>query len=1043
MVSDAVFGAWVEAEAAGEATEAQVDALWAEAPRWHDVLVNLLADTEDALASVRSLTGLEREQVVADFEAERKMLSAALVDLERGRRGESSREPELQLSWSAGRLIAWAGNELARPASLDVLSGLLRDAGASANAWGPEGAVVLADGSSAVALSAPIGDVLGWTLGCGTRPGASASVRWFGQLAAWAMHLTARGSVVPVLRQLPRKDKPRASTGEFAVRWLPVCIAGNLLDAFVAAMPGSVATAEPSADAEVLTRAVLAGIVDVVCREAARLVEVAAPPPHATQRAEIAESYLTRLDGTTFDAPTDQGRDLARRIDDWARPVTEPLKRPLIIRLDKPDSSNAWHVSVLANGSNGTLVSVDIARVTSASAATRRRINDDLDRVERLLPELRRPGSDRRGETILTQGEAWELMSTIGQELTDAGFDVRVPLISRDSPRPQLRLSASDVRGTGASQLAHVDWSVLFDDVELTAADIARLAKEAVPLVHTNGRWVRLDDADLEAAAEALNQKSDTMTGGEMLRWALGLHDSPIAGGVVVDDGWVADLLEAARSATEAPMVEPATFRGTLRSYQLDALAWLQFCEQAALGGILALDMGLGKTPTVLAHIAETVAGGPTLVIAPPAVVGNWAAEAHKFTNSLRVVVHHGASRAENDEIAAEAAKADVILTTYGTAIRDLEALKSVTWNHIVLDEAQAIKNPSSETARGLRELNARTRIALTGTPIENGLGDLWSILDFLNPGLVGDRNGFVAQLSAHEDDSERAGEEALRALNGLLVFRRMKTEPGIADELPDQIDETDHCSMTTEQIGLYQAVLDKLLLEKTSGEDAGQGRVLGAITALKQICNHPAAYTDDDGPLEGRSGKLARLEEIVEAVGAADEGLIVFTQYAKWGQRMADYLTTKTGVKVPCYHGGLARGARRPHRRRLPEGRRQQGAGALDEGRRHRAQPHRRQPRRALRPLVEPGRRGPGADRAWRIGQQRTVISHRLVCPGTIDDRVEEVVNGKRRIANLVLPKSSSPDDLDAEQIRQALGLRPDEILTEEAPAPVDEAAA
>ena len=242
------------------------------------------------------------------------------------------------------------------------------------------------------------------------------------------------------------------------------------------------------------------------------------------------------------------------------------------------------------------------------------------------------------------------------------------------------------------------------------------------------------------------------------------------------------------------------------------------------------------------------------------------------------------------------------MITTYATAVRDIDALAATTWRTLVLDEAQAIKNPTSDTAQQLRRLHAKTRLALTGTPIENGLGDLWAILDFTNPGLVGSRPSFIAQMSGD-------GEAALRALNGLLLFRRTKTEPEVAAELPDKIDELDHCTMTPEQIGLYQAVLDDLVANVADADgETKKGAILAAITALKQICNHPSAYRDDGQPLAGRSGKLARLEEIVESVFAAGERILVFTHFATWGRRLADHLTEVTGMPIACYDGSLAR---------------------------------------------------------------------------------------------------------------------------------------
>jgi SNF2 family DNA or RNA helicase len=495
---------------------------------------------------------------------------------------------------------------------------------------------------------------------------------------------------------------------------------------------------------------------------------------------------------------------------------------------------------------------------------------------------------------------------------------------------------------------------------------------------------------------------------------------------VSVAEGWAANLVGAARAVSSEPADEPDGFAGELRTYQRDALSWLGFCDSAGLGGCLALDMGLGKTPTVLAHVLATSGEGPTMVIAPPAVVGNWAAEAAKFTPELRVTIHHGATRATADEIATEVAGADMVITTYGTALRDLEELSEIQWHRVVLDEAQAIKNPASNVARGLRALPSRFRLAMTGTPVENSLGDLWAILDFVNPDLVGDRADFVSELS-----HAGSGEAALRMLNGILVFRRTKTEPEIAAELPERIDETDHCTMTAEQIGLYQAVLDELVTDMASGA-GGKGHVLAAITKLKQICNHPAAFTGDDDPLDGRSGKLARLEEIIDTVFSAGERVVIFTQYASWAVRLAEHLTKRTGTVVAAYHGGLARTARD---RILEEFANTDGGAALvlslkagGAGLNLTAANHAVLFDRWWNPAVEDQAR----DRTWRLGQERTVIFHRLECPGTIDERVEEIVAGKRRVADLVLPKSSSLDDLDAGQIQRALGLRDDEVLTD-----------
>jgi SNF2 family DNA or RNA helicase len=568
--------------------------------------------------------------------------------------------------------------------------------------------------------------------------------------------------------------------------------------------------------------------------------------------------------------------------------------------------------------------------------------------------------------------------------------------------------------------------------VELTAVEVAQLARQARPLVKSSRGWVEIDRVDLEHAAAALAERehSTQLTGADILRYSIGLDGPGLRGGVEVrGHSWATDIVDRAGAASTSPVTRPDGFTGELRAYQAEALAWLGFLDAAELGGCLALDMGLGKTPTVLAQLARTTASGTALVVAPAAVVGNWAAEAARFVPELRVVVHHGASRSAAAQLEAEIAEADVVITTYATAVRDVEALAAVSWRTIVLDEAQAIKNPSSETAVQLRRIPARIRLALTGTPIENGLGDLWAILDFTNPGLIGSRPAFIAQLSGD-------GDTALRALNGILLFRRTKSEPQVAAELPDKIEELDHCTMTAEQIGLYQAVLDDLVSDVADPDSMGErkkGAILAAITALKQICNHPAAYRDDGQPLAGRSGKLARLEQIIDAVFAADERILVFTHFATWGRRLAAHLSDLTDTAIASYDGSLTRGTRDRLVREFQQG---QGFGALvlslkagGTGLNLTAANHVVLYDRWWNPAVEDQAR----DRAWRIGQHRTVISHRLVCPGTVDERVEEVVAGKRHIAQLVLPRSSSITDLNTDQLRLALGLRPEELLTDD----------
>nr|MBA3282697.1 DEAD/DEAH box helicase [Acidimicrobiia bacterium] len=941
-------------------------------------------------------------------------------------------EVRLQASWHGGDVVVWAAGPGTAPATGDELSDRLEAIGGPAVGWSQHAAIPLPSGARAAALAIPVQESLGWLVAVGGglgREGVGASVAWLGRVAVAAVRLVAGGAIVPTL---PGVKRPDGKSLDLAVTWVPALLEESVLEDLTAAMPGPVTVLAPNrADPRAVTLDLLGAVVDAIVREAAGRLELPAPPPYTTTTASVAEAVVTRLDGSHFVAPVAPGAEVSKRLDRWAKPVTGSLRSRLVVSLEPPDSGNAWFLSVLGPGVEGGLLPIEAA---IADGKATKPLVDELVRLERIFPALMRPGGQRRGQVYLSQDEAWELMTVTGAALEAAGFDVRVPSLSRRKPSAGLRLFTEPTGDTvvGAQQLSNVRWSVLFDDVELTATQIAQLAEEARPLVRSRGKWVELDLVDLKEAAAALAERSNKtrLTGAEILRHSVGLEGSPLAGGLSVEgSGWATDLLSKASAVPAELTTKPEGFEGELRPYQADALAWLGFLDSADLGGCLALDMGLGKTPTMLAHLRRTVGtGSPALVVAPPAVVGNWAREAEKFTPGLKVLVHHGASRSSGMVLDRAVADADVVITTYGTAVRDVEALSAMAWSRLVLDEAQVIKNPANDTSQQLRQIPAASRIALTGTPIENGLGDLHAILDFCNPGLVGPRPSFIAQLSGE-------GEAALKALNGLLVFRRTKSEPDVAATLPDRIDELDHCMMTPEQIGLYQAVLDSLVVDASQvGGEPKQGAILAAITALKQICNHPAAYQKgDDRPLAGRSGKLSRLEEIVETVFAAGERILVFTHFAEWGMRLADHLTQVTGVGISCYHGGLARGARD---RMVEEFQALDGPGALvlslkagGTGLNLTGANHVVLYDRWWNPAVEDQAR----DRAWRIGQTKTVISHRLVCPGTVDERVEEVVAGKRHIADLVLPKSSSMSDLDPDQLRAALGLRPETLLTEE----------
>ena len=488
------------------------------------------------------------------------------------------------------------------------------------------------------------------------------------------------------------------------MRWVPALVGRDRLHDLVTRMPTSVVALQPAAQADAVCRSVLAAVVDAISRAgAARLVAPAASP-HASTRTEIAEAVLSGLDGRPFVADADPAGRIGEDLKRWAGPVTANHRVGLTVRLDAPQADGGWLLSVEATGVDKHPMPVEHALVV-ASGTKSQQVEVQLRRLERLLPVLRRP-STRRGQVILDGDEAVELMFSTGPGLVAAGFDALLPIMSNRRPRPQLRLFAEAVGPSqvGVQQLANVRWSVFFDDLELDAAGIAALAKEAKPLVQVRGRWVHIDRADLTAAASALAERADItqLTGAAVIRHAVGLEGTALAGPVQVDgSGWAADLLRGATTHPPAPIDTPDGFAGQLRSYQAEAAGWLGFLDRAGLGGCLAMDMGLGKTPTLLAQVLVDRGHGPSLVICPPAVLSNWASEANRFTKTLKVAVHHGPRRAEGDGVSRLAASSDIVLTTYATAVRDIVPLSAITWRRVVVDEAQVIKNLSERD--GLR----------------------------------------------------------------------------------------------------------------------------------------------------------------------------------------------------------------------------------------------------------------------------------------------------------------------------------------------------
>ena len=483
---------------------------------------------------------------------------------------------------------------------------------------------------------------------------------------------------------------------------------------------------------------------------------------------------------------------------------------------------------------------------------------------------------------------------------------------------------------------------------------------------------------------------------------------------------WTDELLAGLPDERLQEEHEPAGFVGELRPYQRRGLAWLRFLDRLGLGGCLADDMGLGKTATTLAHLLDRP--GPHLVVCPLSVVHNWQAEAARFAPSLRVVVHHGAERAEQ-----ELAGADLVVTTYGLLHRDVEHLGAVAWSTVVADEAQVIKNPATHAAKAMRTLRAGQKLALTGTPVENRLADLWAILDVVDPGLLGSRERFRHRFAKPiERDGDGDAAARLRRITQPFVLRRTKADRSLVPDLPDKIEQVAWAGLTREQAVLYQHVVDQLLANAAAETGMKRrGLVLAALTRLKQICNHPVHVLGDGSRLAGRSGKLARFDELVDELLDVGERALVFTQFKEMGDLLVRHLGERLELRAPFLHGGVSRA-----RRDAMVADFQAGLGcplllvslkAGGTGLNLTAASQVIHYDRWWNPAVE----DQATDRAWRIGQGRTVNVHKLVCEGTVEERIAALIDQKRALADTVVGSGESwLSELSTAELRDLVRL-------------------
>ncbi len=942
-----------------------------------------------------------------------------------------------------GRLALWLPGDAADPWPSPRIAAAPQHDGAAPARLDPWTVPTLAfEPDAAIRL------LLAGTLQTDETPG-DASLVHLAATVLFGLDLAARGRFLPGL--VPTQD----GRG-FEARWLPVPGATDAerIRALARAMPPA-CRAEAGAQGDRRGR----GAVDVLAQMLTDVVDAVARAgvgPRPFRRAGAQAKRTAPLDVMVDALVAAKPAVLpdSREVHDLALVVTTWHRRAAAggsgfrtcFRVVPPGDGTdgtarqAWALEILLQAVDDPSLLVPAAdawRSGRRLAAFGRRLDDpqerllaDLGRATRLHPPL--DPMLHRAHPVgldLDVAAAYAFLREGAPVLAEAGFGIQLPSWWRaGGPRIAARLRTSTRAAAGASAAAArlgldaiVDyrWELAIGDATVTADEIRELARLKVPLVRVRGQWVELRPEEVAAAVRLVERvpgrPDGAMTAGDVMRVELGLETAdiglPVMG--VIADGWLGTLLAAVGpDAGPTSRGTPAGFVGVLRPYQERGLAWLEFLGDLGLGACLADDMGLGKTAQVLALlVAErssptAATAGPTLVVCPMSVVENWRREAERFAPGLAAHVHHGSDRLGGEDLATATAGVDLVITTYGLVARDADALAAIDWGRLVLDEAQNIKNSAARQAQAVRRIRAPRRIALTGTPVENRLAELWSIMEVLNPGLLGSANAFRQRFAVPIErygDDDAAGR--LRRATAPFILRRLKSDRAIIADLPEKLEMTVYCTLTREQATLYQAVVDEMLerIESSDGIER-RGLVLATMLRLKQVCNHPAQMLADGSALAGRSGKLERMEEILEEVLAEGDRALLFTQFAAFGALLRTHLRDRFGREVLYLHGGT----RRPDRDAMVA--RFQGADgppilvlslkAGGTGLNLTAANHVIHVDRWWNPAVE----DQATDRAYRIGQHRNVQVRKLVCAGTLEDRIAELLESKRALAERVV---------------------------------------
>lgn len=735
---------------------------------------------------------------------------------------------------------------------------------------------------------------------------------------------------------------------------------------------------------------------------------------------------------------------------EWIGLKENSLPFAIGLRLEEPaDIDGTWDLEVFLRGKANPDLIVDVGDETnmpSGWSGHLEGVKREEERWVKLFPWL----EGRNGiSSQLTEDEAWMFLTEASETLLALGVEILLPSWWQAMKNANLKVKAKLKGSTanhrpsfvGLDAMLDYNWRFSMNGVELSEDEFNQLVEEKRRLVYIRGRWIKLDpgfihqiqDLMKRAEKEGIHVRDlieQELLGGDSDENADEDTHAIARVQIELNRQWK-QMIKHLRDIKSIPLeTVPESFQGELRPYQVLGMSWLLFLRKYGFGACLADDMGLGKTIQLISYllsVKSSESGGPALIICPTSVLGNWQKEIERFAPSMNVYLHYGGNRLKEEAFVDAVGDADVVLTSYGLSHLDLPEFERVEWSTIAIDEAQNIKNANTKQSRAVRKLRGKHHIALTGTPMENRLSELWSIFDFTNHGFLGSLGQFQKNyvLPIEKEDQKEKVQE-LQSLIRPFLLRRTKKDEEVALNLPDKQEQKEYCPLTAEQASLYEQLVRDTFeqLETLTGFER-KGLILQLLGRLKQLCNHPALYLKEEKPHDvlGRSVKMEKLSELVEAVLEQEESCLIFTQYIEMGEMIRSVLKKKFGIEAPFLNGSVAKGKRdemiaRFQEREFPVFILSLKAGGT--GLNLTAANHVIHYDRWWNPAVE----NQATDRAYRIGQKRFVHVHKFISTGTLEEKIDAMLEKKQSLNDQIIQSDSWITELSTDELRELIHL-------------------